>query len=112
MINPIPHTEMITEDSKSVSAITAQGTDKNQLVEIVQFQPDASKDLRGLKCPMNFVKTKIALSPLQSGQILEIQLDDGPPINNVPGSLQSQGHTILQQEQREDSSWKVLIRKA
>ena len=28
-------------------------------------------------CPMNFVKTKIALTPMQNGQILEILLDDG-----------------------------------
>ena len=28
-------------------------------------------------CPMNFVKTKIALTPMQNGQILVILLDDG-----------------------------------
>jgi sulfite reductase (ferredoxin) len=36
-----------------------------------------SKDLRGVLCPMNFVRTKLELATLQSGDILEILLDDG-----------------------------------
>ncbi len=68
------------------------------------------KDLRGVTCPMNFVQTKIELATLQSGQELEIWLDDGQPINNVPGSVQGEGHTISEQVQMEDY-WKVVIRK-
>ena len=72
--------------------------------------PDVKKDFRGVMCPMNFVKTKIALTPMQSGQILEILLDDGAPIENVPGSVKGEGHTILSTEKIENY-WKVLIRK-
>ena len=72
--------------------------------------PDVKKDFRGVMCPMNFVKTKIALTPMQSGQILEILLDDGAPIENVPGSVKNEGHTILSTEKVENY-WKVLIRK-
>jgi sulfite reductase (ferredoxin) len=68
------------------------------------------KDLRGVACPMNFVQTKIQLSPMQSGQILEIWLDDGQPINNVPGSVRGEGHQVLEQVQVDDY-WKVLIKK-
>jgi sulfite reductase (ferredoxin) len=69
------------------------------------------KDLRGVLCPMNFVKTKIALAPLQSGDLLEIWLDDGKPIDNVPGSVSLEGHSILRQEQTPEGYWKVVIRK-
>lgn len=72
--------------------------------------PDVKKDFRGVMCPMNFVKTKIALTPMQSGQILEILLDDGAPIENVPGSVKNEGHTILSTEKIENY-WKVLIKK-
>ena len=72
--------------------------------------PDVKKDFRGVMCPMNFVKTKIALTPMQSGQILEILLDDGAPIENVPGSVKNEGHTILSTEKVENY-WKVLIKK-
>lgn len=72
--------------------------------------PDVKKDFRGVACPMNFVKTKIALSPMKSGQVLEILLDDGAPINNVPGSVRNEGHTVLATE-KVDDYWKVTIRK-
>ena len=74
------------------------------------IQPDVKKDFRGVMCPMNFVKTKIALTPMKSGQILEILLDDGAPIENVPGSVKNEGHTVLSTEKVENY-WKVLIRK-
>ncbi|GHV47463.1 hypothetical protein FACS1894181_00960 [Bacteroidia bacterium] len=68
------------------------------------------KDLRGVSCPMNFVQTKIQLSSMQSGDELEIFLDDGQPINNVPGSVRGEGHTILKQVQI-DNYWQVVIKK-
>lgn len=59
---------------------------------------------------MNFVKTKIELASMQSGELLEILLDDGQPIDNVPGSVRLEGHTIVEQTQI-DNYWKVVIRK-
>jgi len=38
--------------------------------------------------PINFVKTKLALDSMETGEILEILLDDGEPIDNVPGSVE------------------------
>jgi len=72
--------------------------------------PDKSKDYRGVTCPMNFVKTKLDLTPMQSGQILEILLDDGEPIENVPRSVEGEGHTILAQTMI-DNYWRVVIKK-
>lgn len=74
------------------------------------INPDIKKDFRGVACPMNFVKTKIALAPMKSGQILEILLDDGQPIQNVPGSVRNEGHTILATE-KVNNYWKVTIKK-
>ena len=69
------------------------------------------KDFRGIACPMNFVKTKIELSSMKSGDLLEILLDDGNPIKNVPGSVRNEGHRILDQTRNEEW-WSVLIQKA
>ncbi len=69
------------------------------------------KDLRGVLCPMNFVKTKLELATLASGDLLEVWLDDGQPIQNVPGSVRNEGHTVLEQTPRPDGTWKVLIQK-
>lgn len=70
-----------------------------------------SKDLRGVLCPMNFVRTKLELASLQSGDILEILLDDGKPIENVPGSVRLEGHTVLSETQHPEGYWQVLIQK-
>ncbi len=73
---------------------------------------DVFQNLRGIGCPMNLVKTKVAFSKMQSGQILGLILDNGPPINNVPRSVIREGHEVLSQEQLDDGAWSLLIRKA
>jgi sulfite reductase (ferredoxin) len=60
---------------------------------------------------MNFVKTKIELATLKSGDLLNILLDNGAPIENVPGSVIAEGHKIVEQKQIEDH-WSVTIQKA
>ena len=57
---------------------------------------DQRIDLRGVACPMNFVRTKLALDELAIGQALEVYLDDGEPINNVSRSLQDEGQALLE----------------
>ena len=105
------------DEDKSVSSVKSVGQrnrseneQKSSAGEPEAVSPDVKKDFRGVMCPMNFVKTKIALTPMQSGQILEILLDDGAPIENVPGSVKNEGHTILSTEKVENY-WKVLIKK-
>ncbi len=41
-------------------------------------------DITKEHCPMTFVKTKIELSKLQPGDILEVLLAEGEPLDNVP----------------------------
>jgi TusA-related sulfurtransferase len=55
----------------------------------------ATIDLRGVSCPTNFVKAKLALEELEPGDHVEILLDDGEPVKNVPRSLKSEGHKLL-----------------
>ena len=63
-----------------------------------QFQQektsDATIDLRGTPCPINFVKTKLHLEKMMPGEILEVWLDPGEPIEQVPDSLVMEGYHI------------------
>jgi tRNA 2-thiouridine synthesizing protein A len=67
-------------------------------------------DLRGVICPYNFVKTKLKLESLESGDQLRVLLDEGEPIRNVPQSITNEGHQILKQE-KVDHYYRVIIQK-
>jgi TusA-related sulfurtransferase len=51
-------------------------------------------DLTGVACPMNWVKTKLALERLASGDELTVRLDAGEPIASVPRSAREDGHQV------------------
>ncbi len=69
-------------------------------------------DLRGEVCPYTFVKTKLKLEELESGEELSVTFDHAPAVENVPRSLKNEGHKILGIEQKADHLWKVRICKA
>ena len=75
-----------------------------------EIQKAHFKDLSGVACPMNFVKTKMELSKIGSGEVLEILLDDGAPIENVPKSVAGEGHTV-EAAIKEGNGWRVRIVK-
>lgn len=56
--------------------------------------PDAHMDLRGTPCPINFVRTKLRLEQMPPGSLLEVWLDPGEPIEQVPDSLTMEGYGI------------------
>lgn len=53
-------------------------------------------DLRGVACPLNFVKAKLELEKLETGSILEVLLDKGEPVRNVPDSFIQQGQDVIE----------------
>lgn len=67
-------------------------------------------DLKGVPCPMNFVKTKLKLEGMATGEVLEIVLDDGDPIVNVTSSVKEEGHKILKAE-KINEHWKLIVKK-
>lgn len=70
-------------------------------------------DLRGVACPMNYVKTKLKLEMMDNGEQLEVWLDAGEPIRNVPMSLRNDGHKILDEGPLEPEAkhFKILVEK-
>ncbi len=59
-------------------------------------------DLRGVACPMNFIKIKLALELFNEGDRVEVLLDDGEPVKNLPRSLKAEGHRLLGLKKRDD----------
>ena len=60
---------------------------------------------------MTFVKTKIELSKLQDGDILEVLLSEGEPLDNVPRNAVEQGYNVLSVEHVEGTIYKIIIKK-
>ncbi|MBI4401789.1 MAG: sulfurtransferase TusA family protein [Nitrospirae bacterium] len=114
-------TEQMGKDLKLKEADRTEGAEKPAAA------PDAPKaaqpaapaagatvfDLRGVMCPLNYVKTKLKLEMMDAGERLEVWLDAGDPIKNVPMSLRNDGHTILAEEPLEPDAkhFKVLVEK-
>lgn len=67
-------------------------------------------DLRGTPCPINFVRTKIKLEKMAEGELLEVWLDGGEPIEQVPDSLRMEGYEITEIVDRIDY-FSLIIRK-
>ena len=69
-----------------------------------------SLDLKGTPCPINYVKVKLALEKLNQGDTLEVFLDEGEPMDNVPKSLENDGHQVLEIE-KQDGFYRVIVKK-
>jgi TusA-related sulfurtransferase len=72
---------------------------------------DARVDITNVVCPVTFVKTKVALEELEDGQVLEVKLNSGEPIQNVPRSLKDEGHQVINVTQAEDGAFLLTVVK-
>lgn len=70
-----------------------------------------SIDLRGISCPTNFVKAKLALEDIDNGTTVQILLDDGEPVKNVPRSLKADGHKLIGLKQTDEGHYILELEK-
>ena len=70
-------------------------------------QLDITKD----HCPMTFVKTKLELERLSSGDQLAVHLIGDEPLENVPRSAIEAGYNVLEISQEEGQVHTVVIEK-
>lgn len=76
------------------------------------FKIDAFADITDVVCPITFVKAKVALEELDDGQVLELKLNDGEPIQNVPRSLKDEGHKVADVRKNDDGTYSLLVIKS
>ena len=51
-------------------------------------------DLTGVICPLNWVRTRLALEGLEPGASLRVRLDPGEALDNVPRAAREEGHGV------------------
>ncbi len=74
-------------------------------------KPDMEFDLKGEVCPYTFVKSKLALEMLESGQVLQVIVDNDESATNVPKSLTNEGNNVLGVEKANGRDWLITVRK-
>lgn len=68
-------------------------------------------DITQEHCPMTFVRTKIELSKLRKGDLLEVLVTDGEPLDSIPKTSAQQGYTVIEITPVENHIHKIVIRK-
>jgi TusA-related sulfurtransferase len=64
-------------------------------------------DLRGTPCPLNFIRSKLALEKLAPGAWLQVDLDAGEPEEMVASGLREAGHHV--ELERLEPGWVRLL---
>lgn len=71
----------------------------------------AEIDITGETCPMTFVRTRLALDRLASGQVLRIRMRGAEVLRNVPRNAVSQGHSVLSLQTDAEGVATLLLRR-
>jgi TusA-related sulfurtransferase len=70
-----------------------------------------SLDLRGVRCPMSFVKTKLFLDTLERDNVLEVLLDAGESAQSVSSSVEAEGHVVVANQIMDEGHARLVVRK-
>ena len=60
---------------------------------------------------MTFVRTRLALDRMKSGETLLVRSRGEEPKQNLPRTAAEQGHAVLAQQDRADGVTELLLRK-
>ncbi len=71
---------------------------------------DEVLDLSGVPCPQNAARALLRLGAMDEGEVLQLTIDDGEPIELVPESLAEEDYPILERRQLEDGRWMLWVR--
>ncbi len=74
-----------------------------------KIKATAFVDITDVVCPNTFVKVLVAMENLAAGEVIEIRMNDGEPIQNVPRSLKEEGHKVLKVEKNTDGTYTVWV---
>ena len=69
-------------------------------------------DLTKYKCPITFVKAKLALEKLKKTETLTIKINEGEDLDNMPESLKEIGFKIIKKIKIKKNIAKIIIEHA
>jgi TusA-related sulfurtransferase len=72
---------------------------------------DHTLDITRETCPMTYVRVRLALDRMASGQTLLVRLQGADPVRNVPEMARAQGHAIVDDSLDETGVMTLVLRK-
>tara|TARA_B100000902_G_C26842670_1_gene684179 strand:- start:45 stop:263 length:219 start_codon:yes stop_codon:yes gene_type:complete len=66
-------------------------------------------DLTKYKCPITFIKTKIALEKLHKNESLTVRINEGEDLNNMPESLKEIEFKIKKEKKIKKGVVEIII---
>jgi len=73
---------------------------------------DRELNLKGEVCPYTFVKSKLVMEEMASGEVLRVIVDYLPATKNIPRSMEYEGNKILKVSPLNGTDWEIIIQKA
>lgn len=73
---------------------------------------DRTLDITREVCPMTYVRTRLALDAMSSGETLLVLLRGDEPSRNVPQTAIAQGHVVVDQATDSTGLTRLLLRRA
>lgn len=74
------------------------------------MKADVTIDARGLRCPANWARAKVALEALAVGAVVEILVDDPRSERDLPVAAEAEGHAVLAVEAGPDGI-RIVVEK-
>jgi tRNA 2-thiouridine synthesizing protein A len=68
-------------------------------------------DLRGEVCPYTFVKSKLTIERMATGEELLVIVDWEPSSRNVPKSMRLIGEEVVSVVRKPDGTWEILLKR-
>lgn len=68
-------------------------------------------DLRTVRCPLGSVRARLVLAAMEEGEEVDLLLDDGQPIENVPRAMIEDGNSVVFRQKKENY-WLIKVRKS
>jgi len=77
--------------------------------ELVKSGEEYTIDITGYSCPYPEVLAREAMSSLEEGETLNVDLDNRPSTETVPETAEELGHEVLEIEHTGDKEWTIRI---
>lgn len=77
-----------------------------------EITADYVLDVKGLKCPMPVLKTKLKFNSMQPGEVVEVITTDRGSIKDLPAWAEKTGNVLLDSSPDGDGAYRFFLKKA